>query len=194
MEYINPISIKDNAKISFEAKSGMLVSMTATAEFFKGQTGRSIVLESTYDNQYRAGGDSAIIDFIRGSNNFADGKWQGFDGQDLKATIIFDKVQNVNQLSAKFLQDINSWIWLPKYVEYYSSLDGKNFHKVGTVENLIDEKREGAILQEFTLKVNNEKAKYIKIFAKGLISCPPWHKGFPYQGKAWLFIDELKVD
>jgi hypothetical protein len=39
--------------------------------------------------------------------------------------------------------------------------------------------------------LNNQQARYDKIFAKSIIICPDRHKGAG--GKAWLFGDEIVV-
>jgi hexosaminidase len=35
-------------------------------------------------------------------------------------------------------------------------------------------------------------ARYIRVIARGEISCPPWHAGAG--NKAWLFCDEIVVE
>jgi hypothetical protein len=36
-------------------------------------------------------------------------------------------------------------------------------------------------------------ARYVKIVAKNLGDLPEWHLGYPYNGKAWIFVDEIEI-
>jgi hypothetical protein len=50
-------------------------------------------------------------------------------------------------------------------------------------------------LKDFkTPKLNNIKARYIKVNAINRGFCPAWHKGAEYKGKAWIFADEIEVE
>ena len=104
------------------------------------------------------------------------------------------QITNFSSIRTNFLQEVKSWIWLPKAVEYFASEDGKNFRKIGTVKNKTDEKRTGIFTEAFLLNVDNLKARYIKVKTNSLINCPVWHIGYNGgEGKAFLFIDEIIV-
>ena len=61
----------------------------------------ALVLSSKYSSQYNGGGDLAMIDGIRGTTNWSGGGWQGYQGQDLVATIDLGKVQKVSRLGRR---------------------------------------------------------------------------------------------
>jgi len=66
-----------------------------------------------------------LIDYLKGSNNFKTGFWQGYQGQDVEAIVDLGKTENISNISTGFLQDIRSWIWYPEKVDYYTSTDVK---------------------------------------------------------------------
>ena len=72
-------------------------------EFLKIKPGRSIQLKSNYDNQYAAEGNNALIDRLKGSNNFKTGVWQGYQGQDVEAIIDLGEIEEITTISAGFL-------------------------------------------------------------------------------------------
>ena len=37
------------------------------------------------------------------------------------------------------------------------------------------------------------KARYIKVLAKNYGDVPKWHLGAPFNGKAWIFVDEIQI-
>src|SRR6185295_452201 len=90
--------------------------------------------------QYAASGELALIDGIRGNNNFSTGAWQGYQGQDFRAVIDLGKLQTVTSVGAGFLQDVGSWIWMPKRVEFEFSDDGKAFTSLVVIENDVSDK------------------------------------------------------
>ena len=194
VKFTKPFYIYKTTVIEWFLTDGQKTSMRDKAAFMKGRHGRSIKLNSKYAKLYTGGGDSALINFLRGSTNFADGRWQGYDSTDIDLEIDLGKVLTVNRIATGFLQDENSWIFMPLYVEYRVSADGVHFSKPYRVENDVDPHASGTIIKDFGVELNGKKARYIKVYAKSRGKCPPWHKGAAYNGTAWLFADEVVIN
>jgi predicted alpha-1,2-mannosidase len=190
--YVHPFILDRTTTIkAIAVAKGRPVSTTLVAEFYKIPIGRIIMLHTNYANQYSAGGDLALIDFIRGPLNFKTGAWQGYEGVDLDATIDLGSVQLIHTLETGFLQDVGAWIFFPEEVQYFVSSDGEHFQPIGTVANKIPEHSLGVNIQQFTLNMST-KARYIKVIAKNRGVCPTWHVG---EGKpAWIFVDEIVIN
>ena len=188
--YTNSFSITESTTLKAIAFKNGQYSKEITAEFTQTPIGRSIDLFTEYGAHYSAGGNQALIDHLKGVNNYMTGTWQGYQGVDIEAIIDFSKVSRVKELTMGFLQDWNAWIFMPESVEFYSSKDGKSFTKLGSVLNTVDEKESGVILQDFTLKTNT-RARYIKVIAKNRKYNPNWHRA---PGDiCWIFADEITV-
>ena len=166
-------------------------SLTATATFHKIPRDWSIKLFSRYSPQYPGGGDLALIDGIRGGTNFTDGAWQGYWGKDLVAVVDLGRVQNISKLGAGFLQDIGSWIFMPRQIDFELSTDGVTFSHVLSVTNDVSEKEYGAIVKDFTGAIKPRQARYVKMTARNYGKLPAWHLGAG--GDAWIFVDEIVV-
>ncbi|MEN8186392.1 MAG: GH92 family glycosyl hydrolase [Bacteroidota bacterium] len=192
LKYKSPIILKETSGITAVSvdKNGER-SKPAFGEFLKIKSGRSIVLESEYSNQYAAEGDGALIDMLKGSNNFKTGFWQGYEGQDVVAIVDLGKTEKISKISAGFLQDIGSWIWLPKNVTFYSSTDGKKFDKLKIIEHDFSLKEGGSFTKEFGLKTDTQ-TRYVKMVARNFGVCPDWHLGAG--GKSWIFVDEITIE
>ena len=78
----------------------------------------TLTLENLPDNQYMAGGLTALIDGIDGGNDFRTGEWQGYWGTDMVARIDLGAVEEVTSISLGALQDIKPWIWMPERVTF----------------------------------------------------------------------------
>ena len=190
---LRAIAVKDGYEPSFEIKS----------EFNKIPEGRTIkivsqkieidgeVKERTYANQYSAGGDMALIDFVRGSSNYRTGAWQGYEGINLEAIVDLGKVQKVKSVSIGFLQDIGSWIFMPGKVTLYVSKKGDDFMKFEEIQNKISRKQLGSVIKNFDFKLLYIDIQYVKIIATNAGPCPDWHKGAG--GLSWLFADEIEI-
>lgn len=189
--YKKPITLKTSATIWTFAKINNQNSDTISTRFNKIPSGRSIQLASKYANQYAAGGDKALIDFIKGGKDYRTGMWQGYQKADLEAIVDLGGEENIQKVAINCLQDQNSWIFMPTSVDFFVSTDGQNFKKAGTVKNNVSEKQEGAVLKEFTIRLN-EKVRYVKVIARNKGKVPAWHKGAG--GKAWIFADEITIE
>jgi predicted alpha-1,2-mannosidase len=188
--YSQPVRITENTAFEASAYSGGQSSDTAHFEFFRAPAWKSITLKNPYAPQYAAGGDRALIDGLKGPANFRTGSWQGYDGKDVDAVIDLGSERDISQLSIGFLQEQNSWIFMPEEVSFLVSTDGRNFQEYGREKNAIDQKKGGTIIYNFTAQ-KNVKARYVKVVAKNRGICPDWHpgKGNP----AWIFADELTI-
>ena len=190
--YRKPFVVNKTVQLRYYAALGNRLSKTVYTKLVKFPEGRSIRLYTRPGRQYTAGSDSALIDGLYGGDDFSSGGWMGFQGTDLKADIGLGEKQRISYFSAHFLQNNYSWIFMPEYVTFAVSNDGKHFRTVGKVMNRVPAREEGNIIKSFTLKLPHPvRARYVRVFAKSLINCPPWHKGYPY--KAWIFTDEITI-
>jgi hypothetical protein len=187
-----PYLISGDTKLAAKAHSpGKKESYGIDASFLKIESGRSVSVKYPYANQYNAGGDLALIDYQRGGNDFKTGAWQGYQENDLEAIIDLGKTKTIRELSTGFFQDINAWIFMPDYVEYYYSLDGKSFKKLGKVKSPVAENDWDAQSHDFRLLFSPLNARYIKVLGKSKGMCPDWHKGAG--NPCWIFADEVVI-
>jgi predicted alpha-1,2-mannosidase len=190
VKYSTPILITENSKIQTFAKWENLNSDTSFAEFFKAPDYKSITITNPFAAQYAAGGNRALIDGIRGEDNFHTGDWQGYEGKDLEAIVDIGSVKDISHIAIGFLQDQNAWIFFPSEVVFYSSMDGKNFTEIETNKNTFKQDSQTTLLHDFYTD-KKTKARYIKVVAKNIGTCPDWHPG---KGKpAWIFADEIVI-
>jgi hypothetical protein len=169
----------------------MPASEVVTASFVRKQRLGSIKLSSPYSAQYTGGGDGALLDGIRGRQDFRLGGWQGYEGTDLDAVVDLDSARIVSAVSLGCLQDNNSWIFLPASVEFSFSDDGVNWHDAVRVDPGVSPKETSVVLKDVTATVPALRARYVRVRAANIGVCPPWHRGAG--GKAWLFADEITV-
>ncbi|PWB73057.1 DUF4838 domain-containing protein [candidate division GN15 bacterium] len=152
--------------------------------------GKLAVLARPASPKYLNGDLSALTDGLKGWNDYHM-HWLGFEGEDLDATIDLGSVQKVSGIGADFLQDINSWIFMPLSVRYSVSENGRSFRQIGDVADTIPADRNGSMIAPFNLSFAPIRARYVRVQATSVKTCPTWHKGSG--GLAWIFVDEITI-
>ncbi len=175
--------------ITFHADYGY--SQTIDSRFYKIDDTKSIELTNAYSPLYPAGGEMALVDQIRGNDNFKTGTWQGFYNTNMEAIITFKKKTKIEKLSIGFIQESGAWIFLPTKVSFYISDNKKDWIFVGSEENTFS-KKESPIVHNFSIRIYPKRVKYIKIVAENAGPCPDWHLGAG--GETWLFCDEVVLE
>jgi len=186
------LTIKESSIVSaYSLDKNGNKSYVIEGKFFRFHSDKTISIKSNCSKQYSAGGPNGLIDGVRGESNFRLGGWHGYQDQDFEATIDLGKVKPIHRIAAGFLQDARPWIWLPKYVEYWTSEDGQNFTLAATLKHDVPENQMEVVIKDFEARVD-ANARYVKIFAKNLGVIPEWHPGAGYP--AYIFIDEIIVE
>ena len=90
--------------------------------------GKNVAYLNPVSSYYLADGPNTLTDGVRGT--MAVGKyWHGFSGKDLIATIDLGNETSIS-MSLGWLQNSNDWIFMPQWVKFEVSEDGKSFKEV----------------------------------------------------------------
>ncbi|HNQ60617.1 MAG TPA: GH92 family glycosyl hydrolase [Bacteroidales bacterium] len=189
--YSQPIQLTESAQvIAIALHPEMGFSYPAMAEFVKIDTNLKIRLLSNYHPNYSAGGPDALIDGLRGPDNWRLGGWQGYQGTDFEAIVDMGSKKTIHHCALGCLQDAGSWIWMPSKVEFFLSDDGKNFQKIGEVAPNIATDDYRKQVKDLGITINRS-GRYIKVRAINLGTIPSWHPGAG--DKTFIFVDEIVV-
>ncbi|MFN8060260.1 MAG: glycoside hydrolase family 2 TIM barrel-domain containing protein [Vicinamibacterales bacterium] len=139
---------------------------------------------------YSRGGDAALVDGVRGSIDWRGGDWQGYEGDDLDATIDLGRPTSIAEVRVGFLQNTGSKVFFPSTVQVSTSNDGTTFDALAPIGHDVPLDRPAAERRTFRTPVGRE-ARYVRVRAVNVRRCPPAHAraGEP----AWLFVDEIVV-
>ena len=146
---------------------------------------------SGYSTQYTGGGESAIVDGIRGTVNFASGEWQGVQGKPYEAIIDLKRETEIKELGGSFLQVAGPWIWMPERIEFEISNDGENFTRVAELKPGFPQREMTPTVKEFRQTISTTNARYVRVRAHNFGKIPAWHLGAG--GDPWIFVDEIFV-
>ena len=153
--------------------------------------GRELRLQFPFQPRYGAGGPGALLDGLRGGMSRVDERWQGFEGDDLVATIDLGRKTKIREVETGFIQDSGSWIFLPRSVEVAVSDDGKDFRVVRTEALAVRDGESGVCAETVRLETGKMRTRFVRVTAVSIHTGP---KGHSAEGqKAWLFADEIVV-
>lgn len=188
------ISIKAGYKKVGEEKQGIQIwTNEVHANFIKKDANIQLQLLSNYSNQYAASGKDALIDGLRGGNEFRTGDYQGYYNQDVKAVIDFTEAQIINSVGVSFIRDQKAWIFAPRQITVEASLNGKDYFTIAKQDlPAATSHDKNPFRDEVLIEIDQDKQLKYKslrytISNPGLL--PSWHLGAG--NPTWLFIDEL---
>jgi len=158
--------------------------------FHKG-IGAQLTYQYTWNPKYPGNGDQTLIDGIRGSERYGDGRWQGFRGDDLVVEIDLGDPTEIKQVTVGFYQRQRSWIFLPEKVMVSISSDGNTWTDQ-LVNHTIPTSMEGEIIKDFSAVFSNAEAQFIRVTGHNIKHCPDWHAGAG--DECWIFADEIIIE
>ncbi|MGB6035578.1 MAG: glycoside hydrolase domain-containing protein, partial [Cryomorphaceae bacterium] len=192
--YNEPFELSEKGVLTVYAKKDEQESIRMETEFFKIDPNVSIKLGSEFANEYSAGGNDALIDGIHGTSDFRTGSWQGYQNQDVLATVDLGRAKKVSHIETTFLQSQKSWIFYPTSVTLEISADGKLWESVKMIEIPSTEQSDEIAMKEIEVDFPEREIKMVRLTAKTVGPLPEWHIGYEYQGTAWIFIDEISIE
>ncbi len=153
--------------------------------------GSEIKSLTKYSPKYPVGGESAFNDGLLGGLDFHF-NWLGYEGEDMILDIDFGEEKEFSQLQMNFLKDVNSWIFLPEDVKLEISSDGDNYIALCSLKG--DNSDHSYLVKSipFVMEFEKTKARYLRISAGSMQTCPEWHRGFGRS--SWIFVDEIILE
>ncbi len=180
-----PASIKAQAFYDNEA-FGDVASLDLPISF-----GKNVELNPAPSPKYIGRLGSTLTDAVKGSGDFYDGKWLGFEGESMNAVMDLLSPVKIHEIKVGILENVNSGIFSPSAISVQVSEDGKSFT---TIYNYDFETRfwsSGSERKELKAVFQETPARFVRVILFNQGTCPA---GSPLEGKkAWLFADEITV-
>ncbi len=145
-----------------------------------------------YRPEYSGGSEDALLNGAIGTNNYKDGNWQGFYGNDCDIELDFGKKEKLNSLKINFITNPYDWILMPKTMKVYVSDNGMDYKEFKTYDIYEDVEKSTTTIVTRKLDVSGLAGRFVKIVVEspGLIPA-----GLPgYGNPSWMFMDEIVVE
>ena len=142
-----------------------------------------------YRPEYSGGSEDALLNGTVGTNNYKDGNWQGFYGNDCDIELDFGKKEKLNSLKINFITNPYDWIMMPKRMSVYHSDNGIHYQLFRSYDIYEEVPTSRSTIVTKTLDVSGLNSRFVRIIVEtpGLIP-----QGLPgYNNPSWMFMDEI---
>ena len=192
--YNEPIILTASTQLkAVSHKPGWELSPVKTVSFKKSNIlPNSITLNNKPNEKYKGNGGNTLIDLKRGTSNFVDGNWIGYEGSSFAATLKLQKEELISTVSVGAFSSPEKWIFYPTGFKVWVSQDGNNFKLVHTEKLPTEKPNSDTKFQFFDLNIPPTKSTYVKVEVISQLKNPSWHPN--PGGKSWLFVDEIVLN
>ena len=142
---------------------------------------KTVKYTSPYAPQYTAGGDTALVDGLRGGWTYGDKRWQGFLNTDMDITVDLGEMKEISSIAAEFMQLSGPYVWLPREVIISISEDGNTFTQQARLHTDVPTTEDRLVFRTYEWD-GKASARYVRYQALS--------NGI--EG-GWLFTDEIVI-
>ena len=192
--YKEPIVLTASTQLkAVSHKPGWELSPVKTISFKKSNIlPNSITLNNKPNEKYKGNGGNTLIDLKRGTSNFVDGNWIGYEGSSFAATLKLQKEELISTVSVGAFSSPEKWIFYPTGFKVWVSQDGNNYKLVHTEKVPTEKPNSDTKFQFFDLNIPPTKSTFVKVEVISQLKNPSWHTN--PGGKSWLFVDEIVLN
>lgn len=192
LKYVDTLLISNSADLEAALVDGRKTLSALRLKFsFNKATGKKIAISSAPSATYPGnGGIFGLVNGLTSDRGFNSPEWLGWFGKDVQAVIDLSKNQKISRVGINVWKQEPSYVFLPKSVEVYTSLNGTDWsnHAVATPVN-------GKWPNERKITVSLDQpaeARYIKVMVANSGPIPAGKAGAGRN--TWLFIDEIEAE
>lgn len=193
-KYQGPFYIHKTASVRCKAVKSGWVSSEVSAKTFVRQKykAKAVTLAQQPNPRYKAEGANSLIDLKKGSVEFTDNKWLGFQKQPVIAVIDLGDTVEVASVTIGSIINIGSYLFPPRGMTVEVSMDGKKFKLAGSKTSPALAKAEINQIIDYNVIFKPQNSRYLRVKIASQMTNPKWHNA-PGQ-PSWLFIDEILVE
>ena len=192
--YSGPISLDKNTTLRARAfADGWLGSTEKQAVFFRSKIqSDSYKLTFPPSESYKGKGALTLFDLEKGDEDFASGKWLGFQDTPFEIQMDFKSPQSIQNVTFSTLAAEGSYIFPPSKVEVWAKTQNSDWKLIDTQKPEQPTGNRDRMLQMYESNINQSDVTAIKAKLTPINPLPKWHPGAG--GKGWVFIDEILIN
>ena len=190
--YTEPVEIREDADFAamLVRPDGEMSEYRTTFRFSKSSM-KPVTLKEPPHEDYAYAGARTLIDGLHGGENYRTGRWIGFWGTPLEATIDLLEPTEIQSIAFNSILHINDWIYNPKSCMVSVSNDGTHFREVAKKDYPLAAWDEENGINRYELTFTPATVRYVRVRITGH-QLPKDHTGYGFP--AWLFVDEIEVE
>jgi len=191
LKYSKPITLTQSTEVkAITHAQGWNLSEVSSSNFKKiAFSLNAITLDKKPNDRYKGHGANTLFDQKRGTVNFVDGNWIGYENSHFTATIKLNSEELVSSVSVGALSSPEKWIFYPTGFNIWVSKNGLQFKLVKSQKIGPEKINTETKFRFFDLEFPPTKAKFVKVQVRSQLKNPSWHPN--PGGNSWLFVDEI---
>jgi Planctomycete cytochrome C len=173
----------------------------------------TVIMINPIDSAYKAKGAKIINDFVKGSQDFGDGKWIAFRKNNMQCIMVFSKPIKPKSITISSLVNVGALIFPPKKIKIFGGVELRNLKPLYRIAPAQDTLPMSNYLIAYDCKITPTTVKYIKIIVDPIGKMPKQFlpekkakvdsqkkdnknnfknkKPDPANDRGWFFIDEI---
>ncbi len=189
--YTGPFYIKESTRlIAYTSHKDWESSEITTGDFLKNQIQvEQISLANRPHPKYTAQGGRTLSNLKRGTTNFVDGNWLGYEGSHMTATFEFKEKTELSSVAVGSLSIPNSWIFFPVGYTVWGSKDGVTFEQIKRVKLPKPEPSVAIEKKVYDINFDPVQLKKVRLMVESPLKNPEWHA--EPDGNSFIFLDEV---
>ncbi|PCJ98928.1 MAG: hypothetical protein COA50_01450 [Flavobacteriaceae bacterium] len=194
LKYREPLILNESTQLKAVAhKTGWALSEITKEDYthvkFKIA---EVVLSPEPHEKYPGKGAVTLADLKRGSTNFVDGNWLGYEATHMETVLELKEQSEISSISVGALSAPSSWIFFPVGAKVWTSLNGVHYKKIAESSFPKEKPSTEVNTDFFSINFPKTAAKFIKVRVNSPLTNPAWHPN--PGGSSWMFIDEIIVN
>ena len=153
---------------------------------FHNAVAHKTTYQTEYHKRYQGVGAYNLVNTLRGTKNFRDGRWQGWLNSAAEITIDLEKETPINKVTIGSMENQKNGIYYPTLIQVFTSKDGETFKETVAFKRPYVDSSEPE-LKDFILECKAESARFVKVKVST-------SKNEKNTNEGWLFIDEILID
>lgn len=193
--YTGEVVLKSTAIVKAKAyHKGWIASDVVQKQFYRSTwKADSVLLATEPEAKYKGKGAQLLIDRDKSDPNYGNGKWLGYHGRPVVATLLFRQPATVSNVTVSMIKSVNEHIFPPASIQIWGGPDSLHLKLLQTVHPPapgMDDRTKDNIA--FTGDFAPASLQCIRVVLKPIGNIVPWVKD--QKAKSWLFIDEVFVN
>ena len=192
--YSEPLLLEESTRLkALTYKKGWEPSKVVSADFKKSDFEFDrVTLNKPPHEKYKGQEGKTLVDLKRGTINFVDGNWLGYESSHFTTTLSLKETKEISAVSVGALSAPANWIFFPTGFTVWTSEDGKNYEQVFNLKLPPQEPSIEVEKRFFDLELEPRQARYVRIKINSPLKNPSWH---PVPGgNSFIFIDEVVLN
>ncbi|HEY4876954.1 MAG TPA: c-type cytochrome domain-containing protein [Puia sp.] len=132
----------------------------------------TIIMLKPADSNYRGKGGRTINDFVKGNQDFGDGKWLGFRNNNMECMMVFSKPIKPKNITVSSIVNVAAQVFPPKDIKIFGGMDPKNLKLLYHLAPPQDTLPSSNYLIPYEFKIAAVTIKYIKVIIEPIGKLP----------------------